>query len=269
MNAAQPSTFAWEPFTPRGVAAFAHAPFGRLLVTQFAVALLAAVSAGWFFEEGVFPVIKAAVQSLPADGEIRDGKLRWNGGAASLLAEGRCLALDVDLEHSGKIMSTADVQVEFGGEDVWISALPGYMDFPYPQREIISFNRPELEPMWGAWRAEILVLAMAATLIGLPVVWWLLALIYLPPAWLAGFFINRDLNFFRSWKLSCAALLPGALLLSAGLWLYGFGAATLVQFGFIFAGHFVLGWIYLFVSLLFVPGIPGATPKGNPFATEN
>jgi hypothetical protein len=27
----------------------------------------------------------------------------------------------------------------------------------------------------------------------------------------------------------------------------------------------VLGWIYLFVSLLFVPGIPAALPKGNPF----
>jgi len=39
----------------------------------------------------------------------------------------------------------------------------------------------------------------------------------------------------------------------------------LVQFGFIFGAHFVLGWIYLFVSLLFVPGIPAVSPK-NPFA---
>ncbi len=35
-------TAAWEPFTPRGVAAFAGAGFGRLLLVQFIVALLAA-----------------------------------------------------------------------------------------------------------------------------------------------------------------------------------------------------------------------------------
>ena len=35
------STFAWEPLTPRGVAAFARARLGRLLLVQFIAALLA------------------------------------------------------------------------------------------------------------------------------------------------------------------------------------------------------------------------------------
>ena len=107
-----------------------------------------------------------------------------------------------------------------------------------------------------------------ATAIGLLASWWLLATIYFLPVWLLGFFVNRDLDFRASWKLSGAALMPGALLMAAGILLYDFGAVDLVQFGFIFGAHFVLGWIYLFVSLLFVPGISTVQPKGNPFADK-
>ena len=68
--------------------------------------------------------------------------------------------------------------------------------------------------------------------------------------------------------MSGAALMPGALLMAAGIFLYDFGFLDLVQFSFVFGAHFVLGWIYLLVSLLFVPGIPAELPKGNPFAAK-
>ncbi len=269
MNADGNSTFAWEPFTPRGVAAFAHASFGRLLFVQIIIALLAATSVVWFLDDSVFPVIKSAIQNLPAAGEIRSAKLDWRGDSPKLLAEGRFLALDVDLNHSGKINSTADVQIEFGQETIRSSALLGYVEFPYPTGRIFSFNRTELEPLWGAWMSTILFVAAMATAVGLLASWWLLATVYFLPVWVLGFFVNRDLNFRRSWKLSGAALMPGALLMAAGILLYDFRAVDLVQFGFIFAAHFALGWIYLFVSLLFVPGIPAALPKGNPFVARN
>jgi hypothetical protein len=264
MDADGKSIFAWEPLTPRGVAAFAHARLGRLWLVQFIVAVIVAASVAWFLDDSVFPVVKTAVQNLPAAGEIRSAKLDWRGDSPKLLAEGRFLAFDVDLEHSGKINSTADVQIEFGKETIWVSALLGYTEFPYPPDQTISFNRTDLEPLWGAWRAEILFIAAVATVILLIASWWLLATIYFLPVWMLGFFANRDLNFRASWTLSGAALLPGALLMAAGILLYDFGAVDLVQFGFIFGAHFVLGWIYLFVSLLFVPGISAAPPK-NPF----
>jgi hypothetical protein len=259
------STFAWEPLTPRGVAAFAHARFGRLLLVQIIIALIAAASAVWFLHDSVFPVVKTTIQNLPVAGEIRSGKLDWRGDSPKLLAEGRFLALDVDLEHSNKISSPADVQIEFGKETVWSFALLGYTEIPYPSGQVFSFNRTELEPLWGAWTSTILFVAFAVTAIGLLASWWLLATIYFLPIWILGFFTNRDLSFCASWKLSGVALMPGALLMAAGVLLYDFGAVDLVQFGFIFGAHFVLGWIYLFVSLLFVPGIPAASPKGNPF----
>jgi hypothetical protein len=257
--------FAWEPLTPRGVAAFAHAKFSRLLLVQFAVALLAAISVVWFFHNGCFPTIREAIQNLPDAGKISSGKLDWHGDPSQMLAEGKFLAFDVDLNHSGQIHSTADLQIEFGKKSVRVFSLLGYVDFFYPPDRIAPFNRTELEPLWGAWAAEILFITAAATVIGLLSSWWILATIYFLPVWILGFFVNRDLNFRASWKLSGAALMPGALLMVAGIFLYGFGALDLVQLGFIFSAHFVLDWIYLFVSLLFLPRISEAKPKANPF----
>lgn len=266
MSAAGKPSFAWEPLTPRGVAAFAHARLGRLLLVQIIVALIAAACVTWFLDDSIFPVVQTAIQNLPDAGKIRSAKLDWRGDTSQLLAEGRILALDVDLEHSGKINSTADIQVEFGRDDIWFIGLLGYAEISYPSGWIIPFNRTELEPPWGAWRSTLLFAVAVATALGVLASWWLLATLYFLPVWLLGFFVNRDLNFRRSWKMSGAALLPGALLMAAGILLYDFGAVDLVQFGFIFGAHLALGWLYLFVGLLFVPAIPAALPKGNPFA---
>jgi len=260
------TTFAWEPLTPRGVAAFARAKLGRLLLVQFIVALLAAASVVWFFDNGCFPTISEAIQTMPADGEIRSGKLDWHGDPSQMLAEGKFLAFDVDLDHSGQIHSTADVQIEFGKDSVRIfSLLPGYSEIVYVPDRAAPFNRAELEPLWGAWAAEILFIAAAAVTVGLLLSWWLLATIYFLPVWLLGYFADRNLNFRACWKLSGAALLPGALLMAAGVLLFDYGFLDLVQLGFLFAAHFALGWIYLFLSQLFLPRISGSPPKQNPF----
>ena len=262
--------FAWEPLTPRGVAAFAHAKLSRLLLVQFIVALLAAFSVVWFLDNGCFPTIRAAIQSLPDAGKISSGKLDWRGDSSQMLAEGKFLAFDVDLDHSGQIISTADLQIEFGRESVRVSSSPGYgyAEFPYPPDRFAPFNRTELEPVWDAWAAEILFITAVATVISLLLSWWIIATLYFLPVWFLGFFANRDLNFRAGWKISGAALLPGALLMAAGIFLYGFGFMNLVSFGFFFAAHFVLGWVYLFVSLLFLPRISAAPAKGNPFADK-
>ena len=259
-------TFAWEPLTPRGVAAFARAKFSRLLLVQFIVALLAAASVAWFLDDGCFPVVSAAIQNLPGNGEIRSGRLDWHGDSPQLLAEGKFLAFDVDLNHSSQIHSTADVQIEFGGNSIQIfSLLPGYSEIFYVPDRVAPFNRTELEPLWGAWMADILFIAAATVTVGLLLSWWLLATLYFLPVWLLGFYANRDLNFRASWKLSGTALMPGALLMAAGILLYDFGILDLVSLGFIFVAHFALGWIYLFLSQFFLPRISGTPPKSNPF----
>jgi hypothetical protein len=96
--------------------------------------------------------------------------------------------------------------------------------------------------------------------------WAALATVYFLPVWLIGVFVNRNLNFRSSWKLAGAALMPGALLLTAAIVLYDFAALDLIQFCFIFSAHFALGWIYLFLSQFFLPRIDSTPPEGNPFA---
>jgi len=259
------STRAWEPFTPRGVAAFAGAGFGRLLLVQCIVGLWAGVAVAWFIDNHYFPAVSNAVQKLPAGGEIRSGRLDWQGRSPELLAGGHFLALDVDLDHSGQIGPSSDVQIELGRETVRIFSLLGYLEWNYPSDDVIAFNRTALEPLWGAWAVEILMMAGAAVTLGLLLSWVLLATVYSLPVWLMGFFANRDLNFRRSWRLAGAALMPGATVMVAAVLLYGAGFLNLVSFTFIFTAHFVIGWVYLCVSLLFVPRAPRTTKGGNPF----
>lgn len=265
MSAPAESTFAWEPLTPRGVAAFAHSTFSRLFVVQFIIALLAAAAVAWLLDDACFPTVSAAIQKLPADGEIRSGQLDWRGGPPQMLVEGQILAFDVDTNHSGQIHSTRDVQIEFGAETIRIFSLLGYVDFPYLPGYVAPFNRTELGPLWGAWRAEILFLAAVAVTAALLLSWAALATLYFLPVWLLGFYTNRDLNFRRSWRLAGAALMPGTLLMAAGVLLYDIGLLNLVSFCFVFAAHLVLGWVYLFLSLLFLPRTSETPRKGNPF----
>jgi hypothetical protein len=265
MSASAESTFAWEPLTPRGVAAFARATPSRLFLVQFIVALLAAASVVWFLHDGCFPTVLTAIQNLPATGEIRSARLDWRGNSPQLLAEGRSIAFDVDLNHSGQIHSPADVQIEFGGETVRVFSLLGYTEWNYPRSYIIPFNRTELEPQWGAWAMELPFMAEVVLAIGFMLCWGLLATIYFLPVRILGFFTNRDLNLRQSWRLAGAALMPGALLMAASILLYDSGFLDLVSLFFTFAANLVLGWIYLVLSPLFLPRSPSALNRGNPF----
>ena len=253
-----------EPFTPRGVAAFARAKISRLVLAQLLVALLAAISLTWFLNENCFSVVQQAIQNLPDKGKIYSGKLNWRGDSPKTLAEGRLLAMDVDLNHSGAIHSTTDVQIEFGNDSIRAYSFLGYSDFYYPPWPA-PFNRTDLQPLWGAWSAEIIFVSAATFFIGLLLSWTILATIYFPPIWLAGFFTNRNLSPGASWKLSSAALLPGALLLIAAILFYNFGFLNLVSLSSVFVAHFVIAWIYLIASFFFLPRVSSAVPKENPF----
>ena len=249
------------------MAAFAGASARRLVLVQLIFAAIAAVAVAYFFHAACAPAIQAAIDSLPANGQIQSGQLNWSGGS-QMLADGRFLAFDVDPDHSGQLLSTtADFQIEFGRSSIRVISLLGYADFPYPPGQTIPFNQPQLDPLWKAWRAEILFFIALLTFVILPITWWILAAIYFLPAWLIGFLTNRNLDLRASLKLSCAALLPGSLVMIAAIVLYALGVLNLVSFCFVFAAHFVLQWLYLLFGLLFFPRASAATPKGNPFKT--
>ena len=263
---------AWLPLTPRGVAAFARASFGRLLLVQFIVALIAAGAFGWFLHRAWAPVFREAISQIPEGAKIQRGSLEWPDETPVLLAEGTFLAFAVDLEHSGKISSVAHLQVEFGRRDWQVRSLLGVLDVPalldmsYPKDKVVDLEKSEAGPWWGAREPFLILLAMAGLVVYLMVSWPLLAAAYMVPVWLAGFFFNRELGWGGSWRLASAALMPGALLLAVAMVLYSLRMFDLVKFVFTFGMHLVIGVIYVFASLLFLPRHADASEAGkNPF----
>jgi hypothetical protein len=252
------------------VAAFAGGSLGRLLAAQFIVALLVAATVVWFLRAAWFPVVRTAIEALPEQGAISKGQLDWDDESPVQLAENHFLGVAVDLYHSGRLGRAAHLQVEFGREDFRVYSLPGYEVFDYPPGLELSFNRPELEPWWGAWQPWIEVGAAAAMVLGLMALWQMLATLYFIPVRVIGFLEGRDLNWRQSWRLSGAAMLPGALFFGAGIAAYGSKALDLIELGAICGLQFVIGWIYLLASPLFCPRASAAAKKAksNPFAAS-
>lgn len=262
---AEQPRFAWQPLTPRGVAAFARAPLGRVLLVQLVFAIMAAATVVWFLHRDWFPVISQAISAMPPKGDIRDGTLNWQGPSPEVLAEGRYLALAVDLRHEGQARSPAQVAIEFGQHDLKAFSLFGFLAAPYPRGYVVAFNQAELTPWWGAWAPAILALGAGAVLAGLMVCWAALATLYCVPVWLVGLYANRDLNLRGSWRLAGAALMPGALFFTVTIWGYGCHALDLVHLVTAAGLHLVVGWVYLCLSPCYCPRHPAATPRANPF----
>lgn len=267
MSSEEQPPLAWQPLTPRGVAAFARATLGRLLLVQLLVALLAAGTIAWTVYTGWFRVIGAAIDRLPPQGEIHSGALLWQGDSPQTLAENRFLALTIDLDHAGQARSPAHVQVEFGRAHVKIFSLFGYVESAYPRGWIIAFNRQELVPWWGAWAPVLLAGVVALVTAGLLLSWATLASLYCFIAWLCGFFANRELTLLQSWRLAGAALMPGALFMASSVVLYALGVLDPVRLLGAAALHFVIGWGYVIISPFYLPRHPAAPPptRLNPF----
>jgi len=130
----------------------------------------------------------------------------------------------------------------------------------------MAASREELQPLWGAWLPSLLAGVMGTVLLGLFVSWFGLAFAYVMPVWLLGFYLNRRLSMSASWKLSGAALLPGALVMLAGISFYDLGALDLVGLLFVFVAHIVTGWVYLVLGVVTAERVvTAAGVRKNPF----
>ena len=261
--------FAWQPLTPRGVAAFAHATLSRLFLVELMVALMVAASLIWFFGTEYSPAITAATQQLPEGAALKEGRL--NGVNPGPLATGKYFALIVDLDETGEFGRTADVQLEFGRTNFYVSSqlssLLGFLQFDYPVEKTIPLGRSTAEPWWGAWKS---MLIPGAALLAVPVLflsWACLATLYFLPVRLMAFFLDRKVTVGGCWRLASAAQLPGALFVTSAIVLYGLQVLDLVRLLIFWGLHLVIGWIYLVAAPFALPKIrSAATAKQNPFS---
>ena len=258
----------WEPITFGGAAAFSRASLGRLLLVQFIVALLVAASVLCFLISAWFPVIHEAIARLPEKGAIRRGQLDWAGPSPAWLAEGTFLSIIVDPAGGARTGQSADVQVEFERDSFKVCSLFGCLEIPYPQHWAVALNRTEAEPWWGAWRPFLLVGIAVGVVLGLMAIWLALAAFLSLPLRLIAFYSDRAATWPACWRMAGAVQLPGALLMSGAIFLYGFNRLNLVGFLFAWVLHLVSAWLYVGIIPARLPRLAGARPKrANPFGT--
>jgi hypothetical protein len=256
----------WQPITFGGVASFARASLGRLLIVQFIVALLLAGSASCFLAAAWFPVVQKAIARLPEKGTIRRGQLDWPGPSPCSLAEATFLSIVVDVANSQPTGQSADVQVELHRGGFKIRSLFGNLAILYPKDWTIALNRAEVEPRWGAWRPFLLVGIGAGVGIGVMAIWLVLAMVYSLPLRLLTFYCDRDVSWLGCWRMAGAAQLPGALLMSGGILLYGFNRLNLIGLFFAWLLHVVIAWIYVGIAPARLPRLTGSLRRrDNPF----
>lgn len=253
------------------MAAFANATVTRVVLAQLAVALLVAAAAIWFLRVAWFPVITEAVENLPPTGMIRRGELNLSPESPEspvTLAANARLAVVVDVARSESAGHAADIQITFERSRLAVCGALGCWWKPYDPDYAVPFNRREVEPLWGAWRGPILAIVAPTSVITMYVMWWSVALIYVPIIKLIAFFTDRVVTWRGAWRLSAAALLPGALIIALGLVLYGFGAVDAFRLMLLYLLHIVCGLAFIATSPFFLPKVSAAR-AGNPFNAPN
>jgi hypothetical protein len=260
---------AWQPFTPRGVAAFAHASITRLVLVQLAVAGCVAMTCVWFIVSHWFPIISEAIRELPNTGMIRRGVVTNSLSFPTRLAENRALAVVIDLSNERELGRVSDLEVVIKRTQIAVCGMTGCASVPYPRDYIISLNREELEPWWGAWRSPLAALVAIAVIIKLLLGWWFLGMLTTPLVKFIAFYCDRRVTLPGSFRVSGAALLPGAMIMAAGVILYGLGAVDLLQFGLIYLLHLFCGIVFVVTAPFFLPRLgekltnPFASPAGS------
>jgi hypothetical protein len=258
---------AWQPFTPRGVTAFACASAGRVFLVQAIMAFLSAGTIVWFVWFGWRPEIKEAIRNLPAEGTIENQQLKAQINPASPLADGRgLLGIAADPEDKGGAGLRADLKVQLRKDHYEICFLLGCKSFSYPPGQSLQFNRLDLEPRWEAWEPFLLAAVGAAAWLFIFSSWLVLAALYFPLVFLLAHLKKRQVSLGGSWRLAGAALMPGAALLSIGIVCYGLGFIDLVRLFTLIILHLVVGWVYLILSSLTLPAKVSTPSPLNPFS---
>jgi hypothetical protein len=231
---------------------------------------MAAGAVCWFFSNAWFPTVKQAIRQLPDTGGIANATLVSPHASTEPLARSRFIAFVVDTEGKAGADVASDVLVTFRRHDVRVCSLLGCADQPYEKKWEIAFSRLELEAAWGAWRPTLLAVTGLGTVASLFLSWIGLATLAFPAVRIYAFFKDRRLTLSGSWKLSAASLLPGALLASALIVLYGLGVIDLVRFLIGWCLHFFVSLIYLLVAPLRLPRVAEMIPAArNPFAAPS
>ncbi len=116
-----PPTAAWQPLTFGGVAAFASARLGRLMLVGFVAATIFGAGLVWFLQRDYCPVVLQAIQKMPDTARVDGGKLRRCHD--TMISESKLLAIAVTPESAADIGQGADVQFQLRQTDFCVGSI--------------------------------------------------------------------------------------------------------------------------------------------------
>ncbi|HEY3856402.1 MAG TPA: hypothetical protein VGO67_18615 [Verrucomicrobiae bacterium] len=263
---APPRPAAWQPLTFGGVAAFASARPGRLLLLGFVTTGLFAAAFVWFLARDYRPIIVQAIQKMPESARLENGKI--TGVTNVMTSESKLLGIVVTPATSSEIGQGADLQIQARQTDFCVNSIfrPDWgMVFDYDKAWSASLGRSALEPWWGAWNPVLLTIAGLSALVGVFVLWIVMSTLYTAPARFAAWFMDRDLSWTGAWRLCFAAMAPGTLLMTLAILLYGLQAIDLLKLSLLWAAHLLTGWLYIAGAIWSTPRLFAPPLKTNPF----
>ena len=249
------TAYSFQFLSFRGIACFAKGSLWRLLGIQFLFSFIIAAVFVWFINHAWIPVIDESIEKMPNKGEISLGSLNWPTGSSVHVQgpEGEPF-MSLDIEPSGitNVIESVDLVLAFDSQRLFLGSSLGFglLVVPYPLNIEIPFNKTELKPWWGARSHLILFCFGFLVSIILILSWSFLGFLYMFPV---KIFSGNRLSFRGAWQLASAAHMPGAILMSFGILMYGLKQIELVHFAFLWLIHLIFPWFYLIFSPFFVP----------------
>lgn len=259
------STPMWHPFTPRGAARAAGAPRWQLWIALGLTAALSVASILFFLNRCWQPVIVAAIDQLADGGQLRQGILQPGGASTDVtLASNRYLAIALNWTEAGPRDQVSDVRFILQIDRFLVCSLFGCTAFSYEGIGDRSVGRTETGAWWRAWQPFLFTAIALGHALYLIIAWWLLTIVYAWAIRLLAFYLDRDLDFTGATRVAQAALIPGALWLTATVFLHAAGWLDLLSVLVVLVMHVPVGWLYAGLACRSLPLRPDVLPA-NPF----
>ncbi len=258
------------PVTLPGTVAFARKSAPWLLVTWLFLAGIAAATCLWFIHARWIPIIEESVESFPNTllldaGEVhplpQGDPVHAQNGFLSVVATG------ATQEHGNL---TADFQVTITPQELRFHSLLGHLAVPYPADTMIDLAPAFLKPWWKARKVPYTVVAFGFIMGSLLATWTILASAYVLPMIILAYFRDRRCEFWKTWRLAGSVLIPGSLIMTLAILLYGFHLLNLLGLLLATLLHFVVPWFYAVATIKHIPRLrPSLLPRSsNPFSED-
>lgn len=257
------------PLTFSGAAAFSRQSASWLFLVWISLAPLASGAVLWFFHLRWIPILEESGKSFPKSLSIRTGRLHSLPPNFVLCKQNRFLSLTMrsDPEPAGDM--TADFQLILNREEIRLESWLGALSFSYPYRQSISLAPDQITPWWNARKSLFTAVAFVFLSLGLLALWACLATCCCLPIAIVSFFVGRRIRFWVLWRLAASAMIPGAAIMIASIFLYGLHLLRL-------PGLVLAGGLCFFISGVYALGAVGRLPRSrqpvarqNPFASPN